>query len=74
MERYIKKLQSATILHQIIPKKERIEEEIYREEEFKQVNRLMAEASVVPEGPEICYHVVAMPWFKRWEEYCTGQT
>lgn len=35
---------------------------------------MMAEASVVPEGPDVCYYLVAYPWFKRWEDYCSGQT
>ena len=35
---------------------------------------MIAESSVVPEGPDLPFYLVIMPWWKRWQEYTSGQT
>lgn len=37
-----------------------------RKEEFEHILDLIKNSSVVPEGPNIRYHIVSMEWYKRW--------
>lgn len=34
----------------------------------------MSQASIVPEGADIPYHLVSVKWYKLWEDYCKGDS
>lgn len=47
---------------------------INRKEEYQHVIQLINNSSVVPEGPHQRYYIIAIEWFKRWEEYVTSES
>ena len=35
---------------------------------------MLQNSSVVPEGPNIIYHIISMSWLKQWEAYVDSET
>ncbi len=48
--------------------------ETSKKDEYKHVKSLMEMSSVIPEMANQRYHIIAMDWLKRWQEFVTSSS